>query len=56
MNSYALYNSRNSVDRMGIGIFCFFSWIINPHFAGDRNYCDIAPPDQGRQSSLTINK
>jgi len=56
MNSYALCNSRNSIDRMGIGVFRFFGRIVNPCFAGDRYYCDIAPADQGRQSSLTINK
>lgn len=47
MNSYALYNSSNSIDRMGIGVFCFFSWIFDPRFAGDRYNCDIAPADQG---------
>ena len=56
MKSYAVCNSRNSVDWMGLGIFCFFGWIVDPCFAGDRYYCDIAPADQGRQSPLTMNK
>lgn len=41
---------------MGVGIFCFFGWINNTCFAGDRYYCDLAPADQGWQSSLTIDK
>jgi hypothetical protein len=48
VNSYALFNSHNSADWMGVGIFCFFGRSVNPHFAGARNYCDIAPADQGR--------
>jgi len=56
VSNHALFNSHNSVDWMGVGIFCFFSWSADSYFAGDRHYCDIAPADQGRQSSLIIRE
>jgi hypothetical protein len=56
MNSYALFNSSNSIDWVVTGSFCFFRRVFNPRFAGDRHYCDIAAGDQGWKSSLTINK
>jgi hypothetical protein len=56
MNSYALFNSSNSFDRVGIGSFYLFGRVFNPCFAGDRYYCDLVPVDQGRQGLMTVEE
>jgi hypothetical protein len=40
------------IDRLGTGIFCFFSRLPYTYFVGSRCYCDLAKIDQGRRPCL----